>query len=293
MEKKNKKIVVPIFIIIILVIATISGYIILDKNNFLGTDKSNSSNNKVASTEKNPAEGKEKEKNEETTIENSEIVKIFNNNKISNIECIQRFEKNENNERSHGKITIIAKSEDGNKVWENIKEIENIYPDATTKPFSVINYIDKKLYVFYLIDGDSYEEFDSQINIIDLETGKTISEVKTPYLYKPAMAITKDGHKIIAGFGSQGAYNLEFVVLNSNDLYEKKVNAGIGEITVNTIDTDRNLLKTLEIVEENNKEYLTGRGYSMKEDKEYPNIIVPIKAILEKDVIKFEDCIVK
>ena len=133
----------------------------------------------------------------------------------------------------------------------------------------------------------------SQINIIDLETGKTISEVKIPYLFRPTMAITKDGHKIIAGFGSQGVYNLDFVVLNSNDSYEKMVHTGEGGITVNTINLDKNSIKTLEIVEENNEEYLAGSGYSVEENKTYPKIIVPIKAILEKDKITFNDCVVK
>lgn len=230
----------------------------------------------------------------ESTTEFLDSIKILDNNKISNIEYLQKWVKgNEKDKKDHGTITIIARSSDGNKVWENVKELENVYPDATAKPFSVINYVDNKLYVFYEIDAKNNENLNSQINIINLETGKTISEVKSPYLYKPTMAVTKDGHKIIAGFGSQGAYSLNFVVLNSNDSYEKSIRAGVGEITVNTIDSDKNSLKTLEIVEENNEEYLAGSGYSMEENKTYSKILVPIKAILEKDTINLKDCVIK
>ena len=174
-----------------------------------------------------------------------------------------------------------------------MKELENVFPDAGTRPFSIINCVDNKLYVFYLVDGEDFGNLNSQIAVISLETGKTISEAKSPYLYKPAMAITKDGHKIIAGFGSQGAYSLDLVVLNSSDAYEKTISGGAGEITVNTINSNKNSLKTLETVEENNEEYLAGSGYSMEENKTYSKILVPIKAILEKDTINLKDCVIK
>lgn len=286
-SSKDKKVVIVISLIIVMILISVA--VIFNKDKIFN----NTEVEKVETLEKNNEDENEQKGENETeiidetddVIEYSDIIKINNNIEINSIECVSLWKDFDDSTKN--KVTLNGKNKNESKIWSY--EIEGIpHPDATVHTFNIIGINNNKLYIFICYDASFENELNSKIITIDINNGKVISTTKCPYVYNPKMAIDENGNKYIAGFGGQGAYELDFIILDSNDQYIKKVSTD-NEIFLNKIDDANSSLGFLEMKEENGEKYLSGYVY----ETEKSNILISLNLLFQKDNITKEDAFIK